>query len=223
MNKIEKQYRASEVASVPIVPRYVYGDFWVGITSPNYRCGKTTAAVGLVEKLGFSIVKFAGPLKAMLAGLLENIGYPETAISYMLESGKEEKPIVGVDATVRQLQQTLGTEWGRLLIDENIWVKCAVMEAEKHRRVVFDDMRFVNEYSLIEERKDLSIRIVRPGEKYQAKTNSHASEGGLNDVPMVEIINDGTVEQLKEITAQVVSLAMENRVEELYAKPTGRA
>lgn len=67
--------------------------------------GKSTASKYLVEKHGYQLVKFAGPLKDMLRA----IGFGEDDIE---GNGKELSNSLLCDKTPRHAMQTLGTEWG---------------------------------------------------------------------------------------------------------------
>src|SRR5690606_21287800 len=100
--------------------------------------GKSTASRYLVERHGYQLVKFAGPLKAMMRALGlgdRHIEGDDKELPCALLSGK----------TPRHAMQTLGTEWGRNCIGENFWVDLWTYHASQHERVVVDDCRFANE------------------------------------------------------------------------------
>lgn len=108
--------------------------------------GKTTAADTLRRYAGYEIVKFAGPLKAMLAA----IGLTDAH----LEGDLKQKPCdLLMGATPRHAMQTLGTEWGRECIHEDVWLhlwrKKATDLLSKGINVVVDDCRFENELALV--------------------------------------------------------------------------
>lgn len=132
--------------------------------------GKTTAAKHLVEAHGFTLVKFAGPLKSMMRCL--GLGDRE------IEGDLKETPcaILG-GKTPRHAMQTLGTEWGRALIHSDLWVNAAmevVADVLDHGgRVVIDDMRFGNEAEAVRSRGGAIIHISRPG---VGPVNAHPSE-----------------------------------------------
>ena len=98
-------------------------------------CGKSTVADYLVKKHGFTLIKFAGPLKAMMRAL--GLGERE------IEGDLKEKPCgLLAGRTPREAMQTLGTEWGRQHFGQNFWVNIAMERAvdvlDQGGRVVFD-------------------------------------------------------------------------------------
>jgi hypothetical protein len=121
--------------------------------------GKSSAARHLVEKHGFTLVKFAGPLKQMMRCL--GLGDRE------IEGDLKEQPHRVLNyRTPRYAMQTLGTEWGRDLIGKNLWVDAAMASAERvldqGGRVVLDDCRFPNEASAIKDYGGAIIKVLRP-------------------------------------------------------------
>lgn len=96
---------------------------------------------------------------------------------------------------VRRLLQRIGTEAGRQILGENIWVETAFKNARSDK-IVVTDVRFLNEADAIRSRGGLLIRIHRPG---VGPRNQHASEISLDDYPFdAHIDNDGTIEELHE-------------------------
>ena len=94
--------------------------------------------------------------------------------------------------SIRHMMRTLGTEWGRKCVRESFWVDIA---EEKIKRscasiVVFDDMRFPNEYEMLKKHGAKFIKIVRP---VVAKEAEHASDGALENFCFDLVIeNTGT-------------------------------
>lgn len=188
-------------------------------TNTGPGSGKTTASEFLEDLIPgvVTTLSFASPLKAMLRELLYLwVGSSWEADAMVYD---ELKDIVidgmGENVTPRKLMQTLGTEW-REMIDPNLWVKMAVLEAERHLlqgcTVVFDDLRFPHELEFFKTHKwpcrtDIfHINIDRPvGTALIAgmsghlfiTVNSHKSEGGLSDItPDFQIDNTGSKEDL---------------------------
>ena len=102
--------------------------------------GKDTVADYLVQSYGFTKVSFASTLKNMLSAA----GFPEPS-----NRDDKEKLIDGFDFSWRHAAQTLGTEWGRVCLDDDIWVKLTMRNLEPHRNYVFSDVRFPNEADAI--------------------------------------------------------------------------
>ncbi|OYY32778.1 MAG: hypothetical protein B7Y57_30060 [Rhodospirillales bacterium 35-66-84] len=117
--------------------------------------GKTTAAEYLEREHGFVRVRFAGPLKAMMAAL----GCSQDEIDGHL---KESPCDLLGGKTPRQAMQWLGTEWGRDMIAPDLWTR-AWNAAAKAPRIVADDVRFANEADAIRARGGLVVEIQRPG------------------------------------------------------------
>jgi len=165
----------------------------IGLCSPAPGCGKTTAANLLIEH---ERVSFAAPLKRAVWRLLDDLGLK--GFRYVYSDKEAIIPELGVSA--RHMMQTLGTEWGRACIHPDFWVMIARVEAQRimadGRSVVIDDVRFPNEAAMIRDLGGELWRIDRPGVAY---SGDHSSEGALEDVtPDRVIVNDGTIDQLKE-------------------------
>ena len=144
----------------------------IALTGPK-GVGKTTFSQRLKEEskvLGrIEILRFAGPLKEMLskAGIL-----PPQAFT---PEGKEDPRYGLCGKTPRWVMQTLGTEWGRQLIGENIWVEVVSNQIDRTTAdtVLIDDLRFENEARMVLDRGGEIWRVEREGIKYSGE---HASE-----------------------------------------------
>ena len=157
--------------------------------------GKSTAALRLESAHGFSRIRFAGPLKDMMAAL--GLTYDE------VEGSAKEKPCeLLCGKTPRQAMQWLGTEWGRDLLGPDFWARAWARAIEGHGRVVVDDVRFENEAAAIRERRGLLVRIDRAGAGSETGGN-HSSERLLVEPDLV-LVNDG---DLAALNAAVDALA----------------
>lgn len=146
----------------------------IGLAGPK-QSGKTAAALKL-EKSGFVRHSFATPLKNMTRRLLMDFGYSFDRVDNYINSCKElVLPEIGKSA--RHLMQTLGTEWGRHHINNDLWVMAARKSLERceDNLIVFDDVRFENEATMIRELGGLIIHIDRG----DMVTDEHASEQGI--------------------------------------------
>lgn len=142
--------------------------------------GKTSA----VSALHAHRIAFADPLKEMVRILTAS-------------SDKESRPPELCGKSVREALQSLGTDWGRNMIGENIWIEAARKRisaalakqvASSGEVIVIDDCRFDNEAELIKSLGGIIIRIERPG----LVKMSHASEAGISDQLVDHTIrNDG--------------------------------
>lgn len=152
--------------------------------------GKSAASLALQDN-GFRLLSFACTLKKMGNVLLRDAGLTDIDIAYAQEHKEEVLPVIGV--TYRHLLQTLGTEWGRSLIHENLWIKVARRMLEQATGdVVFDDVRFGNEAALIREMGGVIIHVHRPGVDAD---DGHVSENITLPSDHV-IVNNGTLADL---------------------------
>jgi hypothetical protein len=151
--------------------------------------GKDTAAAVLTAR-GFHLVKFAGPLKAALAGLLAVQGLSPQAIADMLEGPLKEtpSPFFG-GCTPRWAMQSLGEQWGRKLLSPDLWVEAAMREARMFGQdVVISDVRYPNEVAAIKAEGGLVARVRRPGLVW---ADAHVSERQIDALDVdLEITND---------------------------------
>lgn len=119
--------------------------------------GKSTAAAHLVNCHGFQRVRFAGPLKAMMAALgltAAQIDGDEKELPCDLLGGK----------TPRWAMQSIGTEWGRDLISPDLWIRAWQVALDRAGpRVVVDDARFPNEVAAVAAAGGVCVRVERPG------------------------------------------------------------
>jgi len=116
-------------------------------------------------------LSFADPLKAMIRVLL-----PEGAL---LPTNKENPDAGLCGKSPRYLLQTLGTEWGRVMVGENIWSEHMRTRIQNcpQETILIDDLRFENEALMLKTFPNLLIaKIDREGD---GPTDTHPSEGGI--------------------------------------------
>jgi len=156
--------------------------------------GKSTAALHLVERHGFQRMRFAGPLKAMLAAL----GLSAEEIDGSL---KETPCELLCGQTPRRAMQTIGTEWGRDIIGPDLWIRAWKASLPATGRIVVDDCRFPNEAAAIKAEGGRIVRIDRPGAGTAAA--GHVSEGQALPASAV-IPNTGDLATLLDIVDRLV-------------------
>lgn len=166
-------------------------------------CGKSTAAAFLRDRHKFFDFALADPLYKMVSAML---GQP---VEWIKDRANKEAHIDWVGKSPRRLLQLLGTEFGRGVLDDEIWVRHLLRRidattAAMHRywskpvtvNFSVSDVRFDNEAAAIRERGGVIWRIVRPGQAVIAA--GHSSEGGISPALVDRIIaNDGDVTALE--------------------------
>ncbi len=143
----------------------------IGLTG-KAGSGKSTVAEFLHRRYDFTRIRFADRLKNMLRAL----GLTDAEIEGA-DKGKPCARLGGV--TPRFAMQTLGTEWGRNLIDENLWVNLWADDIKNHPLVVVEDVRFPNEFAMVRILGGATWRIIRPDNDtgtVDTLTGRHASE-----------------------------------------------
>lgn len=160
----------------------------VGFTG-KARSGKTTSADALVD-LGFVRVSFASPVKAMVRQFLMFHGLSENDILW--HEHHKDFMIQGLNVSIRELWQSLGTDWGRNLVSQDAWVGAAdqvvgryladVCCESRPAGLVFDDVRFENEAAYIRAQGGTIIHLERDLPVRRA-SDIHASEAGIEKAP----------------------------------------
>jgi hypothetical protein len=166
----------------------------IGIYSPAPQSGKTFAATVLAHH-GFQPVSFAEPLKRMAVVFLTSFGYREDEALKLVWVDKH-KLIPEIGCTARRLLQTIGTEWGRQQISDEVWVDCWATRAGRYHNVVTDDVRFLNEAEAVKAAGGQVWKIVRRSAVHDGQ---HVSEGGLDDWDGFDVVidNDGSIEEFR--------------------------
>jgi hypothetical protein len=156
------------------------------------RSGKDTIGKILVER-GFQRVAFADKLREFALAIDPIIwDRPRFRLSDVVEvegwEGAKENP------EVRSLLQRLGTEAGRNILGEDVWVNAALDIPPGD--YVITDVRFPNELEAIRSRGGQVWLVSRPG---YGPINGHPSETALSGCRFDHVIcNDFDIEHMKE-------------------------
>lgn len=161
------------------------------------KSGKSVVAQRLVNKHGYTLIKFAAPLKAMLRVL----GLSDREI----EGDLKELPCPTLGGiTPRHAMQTLGTEWGRNSMYKNFWADRArdmVLDVLDHGgKVVMDDCRFANEGEMVKALRGEVWGIRRPG---IGPVNGHVSESEPPELDRL-LHNTDTIEFLELVVDHII-------------------
>lgn len=176
-------------------------------------CGKSTAAAFL-EREGFVPLALATPLYEALAAVT---GIP---VESLQDRATKELPIPGIGKSPRFLLQTLGTEWGRGMVSQTLWIDRLMRQVEHWaaagRGVTVCDVRFNDEAEAIIAAGGKIWRIYREEHWIGGEAARHSSEAGIDDRYISRrLYNRGDLDAFK---GQVMTaLAAERHSERLLA------
>ena len=186
--------------------------------------GKDTAAEALIEQ-GWQRVSFADPIREMLLAINPYVQVPRkrhwlswfenwlcgpyicTPVGMALwwDAGGSWDRLKQISPDIRGLLQRIGTEAGREILGEYVWVDIAYTKIWEAKQagcpgVVVTDLRFANEHETVRDPEGIRdfqstiIRISRPG---VGPVNDHESDQHLAGFEVDhELVNDGDKEQL---------------------------
>lgn len=173
------------------------------------RTGKDTVANILVLQAGFTRVAFADALREAVYTLDPVVGYERGHSDETVDKGwmpihlRHVIDVYGWDGyketkfgpEIRRIVQRMGTDVGRNILGENIWVDATALDSlDPKGRYVVTDCRFANEAGAIKDRGGQVWRVDRPGVE---PVNDHISEIGLDGWNFdVMLYNDGTISDL---------------------------
>lgn len=184
------------------------------------NAGKDALADALCRARPFRRTAFADPIKQMLhVGLCisKDVLYGPASVKEQVD------PRYGV--TVRHMLQTLGTEWGRKYIHDEVWARATMefIESEDGRPTsrmdkgvtldwVITDTRFLTEARLAREHGFTLVRVTRPDSSTGAHED-HQSETEQDQIECdVEVVNAGTLEDLDTIARMLVNGVTDTRL-----------
>jgi hypothetical protein len=173
--------------------------------------GKSTIATYLEKRYNFTRFRFAGSLKNMMYSLGLTVNE--------VEGSDKIKPckLLG-GKTPRFAMQTLGTEWGRNLICDDLWINVlekqlslwilSYYERDEDCRIVIDDMRFVNEAAWFREfciRYYGNSMVIKVQRNVGDLIDLHQSETDQDKILTDVVVNNqGTLDELFRIIDDVL-------------------
>jgi len=166
----------------------------IGLYSPVPQSGKSTLTSFLEQHFYFRPLAIADPIKRIVRQLLLSCSLDPRVVDQLMEAAKETPiPKLG-NKSVRELCQSLGKDWGRDLVGEDLWLNILMSNLHPNHAYVIDGLRFPNEYQAIKERGGEVWKIIRPD---AILPNDHPSEGLLDHYPFDRVlVNDGTKQEL---------------------------
>jgi hypothetical protein len=173
----------------------------IGLYSPYPQMGKGTFADELLTvSAPAATVSFADAMRNVVVDFVSDFfpGGEQEVWAWLSDERKDKKlvPVLGV--TLRHMLQTIGAAWGRQLIHPDIWVlkaKAALRRLHNYRSVVFDDLRYENEYHMLRKEGAVLVCILR---KDAPNAKQHESNARLEGMEFdYYVTNDGDVEELQ--------------------------
>lgn len=157
------------------------------------RSGKDTVGRYLAEQ-GWLQVAFADSIRKSLYAFNPRVTMDMRVADIVDDHGWETGKLVSPE--MRILLQRLGTQVGRELLGENVWVDLTIRNIPDGSRVVFTDCRFENEADKVREIGGKVWRVNRPNGQ---AINDHISEVALDDYDFDQVfINDGDISDLTD-------------------------
>ncbi len=183
----------------------------IGLTGKKQN-GKSTAAQYVADKYGFVRLNFKDALVAEIKERFPNV--LEAIIEVMDRSAydgmkpwtidrlfKDKPPIF------RALMQNFGGEVRRR-DHEDYWVVMWLKQASKHKNVVVDDVRFLNEAQAVRDMGGMIIRIVRADYN---NNDSHVSETEMDSIEaddsVTVVSGEEGIEYLKKFMDSIIPLS----------------
>lgn len=184
------------------------------------KSGKDAAATALVSR-GFTRVAFADVLRnilyvtdpwiplirneADLHGAWRTYQHVERLSFIVDDIGWDDAK--NTYPEIRRLLQVLGTEGGRNILGENIWVNTALGGYSPGDDIVVTDVRFTNEADAIRAKGGTVIKIVREG---VGPVNGHISDNAMEFYKFDHIINNnGTIQDLHDEVLFIAGMTKE--------------
>ena len=155
--------------------------------------GKDTVAEALAAG-GYGRIAFADPLYEAVSAITG------LTVEQLHDRSRKENALGWISCSPRRLLQTLGTDWGRNMIHEEIWVMATMQRADAAGGdICITDVRFPNEAAAIKARGGVVWRVVRPGfNPLDGAAAGHESERGVpQEYIDDEIVNSGSIADLR--------------------------
>lgn len=186
--------------------------------------GKTTVADHLVKNYGFEKLTLATALKEIVNDMESSFSTDDIIKNRVLKHIKlsndefnNMRAAIDMTANIehefpkpRKRLQFLGTEGGRRMVRDTLWIDIIKAQIKYKGKYVIDDVRFINEYTAFLEMNFTPIKLRISNEtqdkrirglygEYDPKILEHPSETELKQItvdPKFSINNDGPLDHL---------------------------
>lgn len=161
----------------------------IGLTGAA-GAGKGSVAHRLVMHHGFAEIAFADPLYDAVAAITG------ISVANLKDRAVKEQPIPWIGKSPRELLQLLGTEFGRGMVKESLWIDRAMRRLVPF--TVITDVRFDNEAEAVKARGGVIWEVVRPTKSCLVGASAaHESEAGISR-EFIDLVlpNTGTLDDL---------------------------
>ena len=165
----------------------------IALTGPK-GVGKTSIAREIEGRdwTDRCILSFADPLRRMMSTILP--------MSLMTDPKRKEEPVEWLGGkSQRQMLQTLGTDWGRNMVSETIWIDAMrkLIAEQPFGTIIIDDCRFENEAQMVRDMGGIVIGLEREGIAY---TGEHESETPIKPDAIIDAaIIESAVDAIEQI------------------------
>ena len=167
----------------------------IGLTG-KAGSGKSTIAQHLVDRHHFARISLADPIRNGIAAM-----FPIPTNCLIDRDLKEQPHSALCGKSPREAMQSLGTEWGRRMIGDNIWLHVAqhkidyTRDIETIRGIVVDDIRFENEADWIRNQGCEIWHVIRT-DNPNGTHIKHESENGVTCKNEIELHNTADIDSI---------------------------
>ncbi len=165
------------------------------------QSGKDSTAELLCLNYGYTRLAFADPMRQALMIINPKLDSITRVSDFVGDYGWD---VAKKNPEVRRLLQVLGTDFGRKMLGDDVWINIALSGIKSEDKIVISDVRYPNEAQAI---KNLSGSLWRINRHNHSAVNGHTSEHAMDNYMFNHVIyNDGTLDDLSD---EVFMLAKE--------------
>ena len=162
--------------------------------------GKDTLGKMLANHFGYQIDRFAKPIYDLIESMI-GANYEE-----LQDRELKHAIVTWLGKSPRELLQSLGTEWGRDMVCEEVWARCLeyrnkhILQPTENDAggLIVPDARFLNEAEFTRAYDGVLVWVLKPDLEL-ISTSGHRSENGLTaDDCDVTVLNNSSIEALHQ-------------------------